>query len=409
VLVSDRYRPPEIRQAKGWIMMSFAVSLARTRSARAIAFSALLFAASAFAQQPAATYSILSYAKGETAYAYSDKINVRESPNTGAKVVTQLMTGDAAAILDKTDVKQTLYGVSDCWYKVDFQGQQGFVWGGLLAKEVGVAQLEGKGSADRVVMQALRSYQDAVPLNVDAGALKDGLLPKLADSQRKVLLRYYRPNQYADANTLYLSVLDGAGNPIDEPDLVLPKDEVIAVEKALAGASLPNAYPREFGVSGKVTLKALSGKKALWELSYPFPRLSASTPAENLLGMKELATPTNPDERFGEDFGQPEVVIIANKGFSPPVVLLSISIPASFNSGTFHQAALYAIDAKAATLATTYCAGYKVGGEGEGIDLVFPSDKGGGKNMIIFRRTDFEGTKAFGELDWNGVRFTQLP
>jgi hypothetical protein len=377
------------------------------RSAGAIAFFAL--AVSSHAQPAATTYSLLAYDKGETAYAYSDKINVRQSPSTDATVLVQLMTGDAAAVLERTEIKQAIYGISDYWYKVEAQGQQGYVWGGLLAKAVGTAELEGKGSADRVVMQAIESYQDAVPNELDASLLKDSVLPKLAESQRQVLLRYYRKLPYGEANTLYLSVLDDSGNPLDEPDVVLPKEEVVAVEKALAGASLPTVSFEEFGVSGKIALKALSAKRALWELVYPFPRLSASTPAENLLGMEDLETPSDPNDRFSEGFRQPELELLADKGFSPPVVLLSVSVPADFDTGTYRQAAIFAIDAKAATLVTTYCAGAKVGGEGYGVDLVFPSDSGGGRNRILFKRTDPEETKLFGELDWDGARFAQLP
>ena len=365
-------------------------------------------AGAAFAQQ-GATYSILSFAKGDTAYAYSDKINVRESASTDSKVLVQMMTGDPASVLEETATRQTIYGIADYWYKVDVQGQQGYVWGGLLAKDAGIAEIEGKGSADRIVVQAVKSYQDSAPTYLNTDELKNSILPKLSPEGRDFVQRYYRPLVGGEPSQVYLCRLDDSGNPIDEPDVTISKAEILRAEKALAGISLPDIYPQEFGLSGKILVKALSGRKALWELSYPFPRLSAPSTAENLLGMEMLGTPENPDERFAEDFGEPEVTVLAGKGLSPSVVLLSISIPADFDEGTWHQAALYMVDAKGATLVTTYCAGNKAGGEGARTELVFPADQGGEKNQLIFKNDEMGDISIIGKLRWNGALFTRAP
>jgi hypothetical protein len=364
----------------------------------------------AYAQQPV-TYSVPSYDKGETAYAYSDKINVRETPDTGANVLAQLMTGDTAAIVEKTSVQQTLYGVSDYWYKIDCRGQEGYVWGGLLAKSVGVADLEGKGSSDRILMQVLRSYQDAVPTQLNEAVFKDTVLPKLSADQRDFVLHHYFHIPGGDDATIYLTPLNDSGDPFIGFEGPLSKAEILVAEEALKGVSMPNTYSQEFGVSGKISLKACSGGKSLWELAYPVPRLSASTAAENLFGMQDLGIPDNPDERFSEDFNfnMINIDVLADKGFSPPVVLLSISVPAGFDEGWLDQAALYQIDAKGPTLVTTYLAGSKAGGEGEWIEFVFPSDKGGQKNVLTLMSKNDQESSVLGRLGWNGALFSRLP
>lgn len=360
--------------------------------------------------QQGESYSWLSYDKGETVYAYSDTINLRESPSTDAKVLTRLMTGDAAKVLERTDTRLTLSGVYDYWYKIDFQGRQGYVWGALLAKDVGSAPLEGAGSSNRILMQATRSYQMAVPISFDAATFRDSALPKLPAAEREVVRRLYPQNPYDDSKKYRLTGLDKSGKPVFDSDVPLRRADVLAAAKALSGLSIPGAAPVEFGISGKVALKAISGGKAVWELSYPFPRASAATPAENLLGLEEgLGAPADPDERFSADYGAPVVVIRADKGFAPASTLLSIAMREEVYYGEYNQAALYSIDAKGAKLVTTYLAGSKVEGGGSHTDLILPSDEGGQKNTLIFKSHELGDTWIAGRFSWNGSTFKRLP
>lgn len=83
------------------------------------------------------THEYFQIETNKTAYAFGDNINVRDAPNTGGKVVTQIKAGTTLKILDVAGDKLALKGVEVPWVKVQFlqngKSQQGYIWSGLLA------------------------------------------------------------------------------------------------------------------------------------------------------------------------------------------------------------------------------------------------------------------------------------
>lgn len=89
------------------------------------------------AAQEIETHEYFQIETNQTAYAFGDNINVREAPNTTAKVLTQIKAGTTLKILDVAGDQLTLKDIELPWVKVQFlqngKNQQGFIWAGLLA------------------------------------------------------------------------------------------------------------------------------------------------------------------------------------------------------------------------------------------------------------------------------------
>ena len=271
----------------------FRIGFAAWLSCRLIIISLFIgaFGASAFAEQASVTVSALAYAAGDESYAYSDKVNMRDAPNTGGSVLKQLMTGDKVTIIERTAVRQTLYGISDNWYKVTCAGQDGFVWGGLLAKNVGSADLEGAGSQNKILEQVIESYQDVVPIQVSKDYFEKSILPKFADPEkRKKLQHYYQAYDFTDGQSLDLVTFLADGSVDNSPDITYSPRQIREVSALMQSGGIiesddtPEISFQRFGVSGRIQLKVLTKKKPPWELVYAYPRASAGTPGRESAG-----------------------------------------------------------------------------------------------------------------------------
>jgi hypothetical protein len=403
ILKYDKRRAPTPRHRLGSILL---VSLS------------MLSGMFSHAEQSPITVSAIEYKAGDEAYVYSDKVNMRDGPATGATVMKMLMAGDRVQVIEKNALRQNLlYGIADYWYKVNSAGQEGYVWGGLLAKSLGLADLEGPGSQDRIIEQAFVSYQDSVPLQISKDYFDRNILPKFADpDKKKKVLRYYQAYRYGDGQTLNLMAFLSDGAVDDSPDIAYPKAQIQDVSALLRSGGVDDRddglgiYFRRYGVSGRIQLKMLTAKKAPWEFAYAFPRPSASSPAENLVGAYGIETPeAGSESRYGEGFNNPAAALLADKGFSPPVALLSFSVDATRDVSTYGQAALFFFDGKGLSLVTSYTTGWNGGGESGKTDLVFPSDGGGTKNVLAFKTYVIDSPKGVVKFRWDGSRFAKTP
>ncbi len=80
-------------------------------------------------------YSDHRFPAGDTAYLFGDQVRLRTGPGTNSETVTLLPIDSKVTILEQTDVQQTYQGRASHWYKVQYDGQAGYVLGGLLAAD----------------------------------------------------------------------------------------------------------------------------------------------------------------------------------------------------------------------------------------------------------------------------------
>jgi|GEM_PF-2902573 len=66
-------------------------------------------------------------------YVFENKVNIRAEANQNSKVLAQAVIGDKIKIIQKTDIKQKLYGLNAYWYKIEFNKITGYLWGGLIS------------------------------------------------------------------------------------------------------------------------------------------------------------------------------------------------------------------------------------------------------------------------------------
>ncbi len=59
-------------------------------------------------------------------------LNMREEPNSSSRVLTKVPYGKRVEILEKTKVEMQLGWITDHWYRVQFRGREGFIFGGNL-------------------------------------------------------------------------------------------------------------------------------------------------------------------------------------------------------------------------------------------------------------------------------------
>ena len=61
-------------------------------------------------------------------------LNMREQPNQTATPIVLLPSGAHVKLLEETNNSETIGGVAGKWDKVEYNGQQGYVFDGFLSK-----------------------------------------------------------------------------------------------------------------------------------------------------------------------------------------------------------------------------------------------------------------------------------
>lgn len=93
-------------------------------------FIGLLFL---FASQFAFSESYLFEAG--TYYLLDGRVNVRSEPNLSGKVIGQLDINSKIDVIECAFNEQIINDVSAYWYKIKYGNSNGYIWGGLIAKE----------------------------------------------------------------------------------------------------------------------------------------------------------------------------------------------------------------------------------------------------------------------------------
>ncbi len=77
--------------------------------------------------------------KDNELFIIANKLNVRTSPTIDVENVTfQMEKGQVATIIQKAASREQVNGMEDYWYKIEYKGQQGWVFGFHTSKRIGL-------------------------------------------------------------------------------------------------------------------------------------------------------------------------------------------------------------------------------------------------------------------------------
>ena len=110
-------------------------------------FFAVLFAAVsalAFAQQVIGAYDIAPGTYRMLEY----PVNIRSQPGLNGAVIGRLQLHDRIEVLENTGNRQTIDGVLQNWYRIRSSGTEGYIWGGYIAVESFVFDIDNNGVDD---------------------------------------------------------------------------------------------------------------------------------------------------------------------------------------------------------------------------------------------------------------------
>jgi hypothetical protein len=60
-------------------------------------------------------------------------VNIRSQPNTTGSIVGKLELHSEIEIIEKTDISQTIEGMTHYWYKIKYGNITGYIWGGYIS------------------------------------------------------------------------------------------------------------------------------------------------------------------------------------------------------------------------------------------------------------------------------------
>ena len=98
-----------------------------------VLFSFLTRSTSLFKDNTLSKTSFPHYYNGETARVIpSNGLNLRDLPSLNGKVVLTIPYNETVGIIDKNGSLEMISGQTANWYKVDYNGAQGWLWSGYL-------------------------------------------------------------------------------------------------------------------------------------------------------------------------------------------------------------------------------------------------------------------------------------
>jgi len=75
-------------------------------------------------------------------------VNIRSQPNLQSTVIGRLALHDRIEILENTDISQRINGMWAYWYRIRHNNQEGYIWGGFIAMETFIFDIDGNGQDD---------------------------------------------------------------------------------------------------------------------------------------------------------------------------------------------------------------------------------------------------------------------
>jgi len=72
-------------------------------------------------------------AAGEATVQAAAGLTMRDQPGTSGKSITVIPDGANVKIIEKGTAEETIAGKTSVWYKIEWNGNRGWVFGGFLA------------------------------------------------------------------------------------------------------------------------------------------------------------------------------------------------------------------------------------------------------------------------------------
>lgn len=86
---------------------------------------------------------------------FEDRVRVRTSPNLNAEVLGLGKINEALSVLERDPIELVLDNVRAHWYKVRWNGKEGYVWGGLIANQSMEGDYDGDGKVETVLARVM--------------------------------------------------------------------------------------------------------------------------------------------------------------------------------------------------------------------------------------------------------------
>ncbi len=172
-------------------------------------------------------FSVANAADPSNVYVSAAFVRIRVTPSTSGQVVTMLPLGTWAKILEKSPNKQNLLGQSDYWYKIEANGKQGWIFGGLT---VPTTEEDRFSTAINLINSRLemqdKPLEDQVQLYEFAASVKE--LASHSAEKAKLELAYLKTIQ----NVCQKLSLDGKGQDSSNSVIAANQDKVYLHECA---------------------------------------------------------------------------------------------------------------------------------------------------------------------------------
>ncbi|MCB0756461.1 MAG: SH3 domain-containing protein [Flavobacteriales bacterium] len=86
-------------------------------------------------------------------------LNMRSKPESDARIVTKVAFGKQVEILEETKVQLRLGWITDNWYKVNYRGREGFIYGGYLSELKPPMEFQANRLSDLLPLYTTQNYQ----------------------------------------------------------------------------------------------------------------------------------------------------------------------------------------------------------------------------------------------------------
>jgi hypothetical protein len=118
--------------------------------------------------------NIFKLISGAVYYLLDDRINVRSEPSLNGEVLGQLNVNTQVKIVECAFNEQVIDDFLAYWYKIEYNNFFGYIWGGYIARDTLVYDIDDNGENDyfhyrsqKIWADAHNSFEDIVDMNKD--------------------------------------------------------------------------------------------------------------------------------------------------------------------------------------------------------------------------------------------------
>jgi len=130
-------------------------------------------------------------------------LNMRSKPEADARIVTKVAYGKQVEVLQQTKVQLQLGWITDNWYKVQYRGREGFIYGGYLSELKPPVHLQAQRMSDLLPLYATNNFlpEGKPVVNIETSRRGDTLKHTLVKFKNGIELEL---EEVADSHTALL-------------------------------------------------------------------------------------------------------------------------------------------------------------------------------------------------------------